>query len=99
MPPGQNYTPSTPNSWTLFSGDDALGLVYIPMGNGSPDFVGGQRSPETERFTSSVVALDAATGAVRWTFQAVRHDLWDYDLAAQPVLVDFPTGATAPRRA
>ncbi|MFA6116759.1 MAG: membrane-bound PQQ-dependent dehydrogenase, glucose/quinate/shikimate family [Sphingomonas sp.] len=92
LPPGQNYTPSTPNSWTLFSGDDALGLVYIPMGNGSPDFVGGQRSPETERVTSSLVALDGATGAVRWTFQAVRHDLWDYDLAAQPVLVDFPTG-------
>jgi membrane-bound PQQ-dependent dehydrogenase (glucose/quinate/shikimate family) len=94
LPPGQNYTPSTPNAWTLFSGDEALGLVYVPMGNGSPDFVGGHRSAETERFASSLVALDAATGAVRWTFQAVHHDLWDYDLAAQPVLVDFPVGDT-----
>lgn len=91
--PGQVYTPSTPNSWTLASGDEALGLVYVPMGNGSPDFVGGHRTPETDRFTSSVVALEAATGAVRWTFQAVHHDLWDYDLAAQPVLVDFPVGS------
>jgi glucose dehydrogenase len=64
------------------------------MGNGSPDFFGGQRSAATERFSSALVALDAATGKVKWTFQAVHHDLWDYDLAAQPVLVDFPTGAT-----
>ena len=56
----------------------------------SPDFYGINRTPETERFTAAVVALDADTGAVRWTFQAVHHDLWDYDLAAQPVLVDFP---------
>ena len=89
--PGKNYTPSTPNSWTVFSGDEALGLVYVPMGNGSPDYYGAHRTPETDRFTSAVVALDAQTGAVRWTFQAIHHDLWDYDLGAQPVLVDFPT--------
>ena len=91
LAPGHTYTPSTPNSWPAFSGDEALGLVYLPMGNGSPDFYGINRTPETERFTAAVVALDADTGAVRWTFQAVHHDLWDYDLAAQPVLVDFPT--------
>jgi len=89
--PGATYTPSTPNSWTVFSGDEALGLVYVPMGNGSPDYWGPQRTPETDRFTAAVVALDADTGAVRWVFQAVHHDLWDYDLAAQPVLIDFPT--------
>jgi quinoprotein glucose dehydrogenase len=95
--PPQTYTPSTPNSWSVASADEALGLIYLPMGNGSPDFVGVQRSPATDRFSTSLVALDARTGAVRWTFQAVHHDLWDYDLAAQPVLVDFPTagGATA----
>ena len=38
------------------------------------------------------MALDADTGAVRWVFQAIHHDLWDYDLAAQPVLADFPVG-------
>ncbi len=89
--PGQTYTPSTPNSWTVFSGDEALGMVYVPMGNDSPDYYGAHRTPETERFASAVVALDADTGAVRWTFQAIHHDLWDYDLGAQPVLVDFPT--------
>jgi membrane-bound PQQ-dependent dehydrogenase (glucose/quinate/shikimate family) len=90
-PPGHIYTVSTPNSWTVASGDEALGLVYVAMGNGSPDFVGGHRSATTEKFSSAVIALDAATGAVRWSFQAVHHDLWDYDLAAQPVLTDFPT--------
>jgi glucose dehydrogenase len=79
----------------VFSGDEKLGLVYLPMGMGSPDFYGVNRSPETDRFSSAVVALDADTGAVRWSFQAVHHDLWDYDLAAQPVLVDFPTSAGA----
>jgi len=89
--PGQTYTLSTPNSWTAFSGDEALGLVFVPMGNGSPDYWGLKRTPETDRFSTAVVALDADTGQVRWEFQAVHHDLWDYDLAAQPVLVDFPT--------
>jgi quinoprotein glucose dehydrogenase len=91
---GQTYTPSTPNSWPPFSGDNALGLVYLPMGNGSPDYYGTKRTPETDRFGTAVVALDAETGAVRWTFQAIHHDLWDYDLAAQPVLADFPVGNT-----
>ena len=91
LAPGKTYTPSTPNSWTVFSGDEALGLVYVPMGNGSPDYYGAHRTPETDRFTAAVVALDADTGAVRWTFQAIHHDLWDYDLGAQPALVDFPT--------
>ena len=46
--------------------------------------------PESERFASSVVALDAATGAVRWSFQTTHHDIWDYDVPSQPVLVDLP---------
>jgi quinoprotein glucose dehydrogenase len=91
LPPGQNYTPGTPNAWAPASGDEALGLVYVPMGNGGADFVGGHRTPSTNRFSTAVVALDAATGALRWTFQAVHQDLWDYDLAAQPVLADLPT--------
>ncbi|HEX3754891.1 MAG TPA: membrane-bound PQQ-dependent dehydrogenase, glucose/quinate/shikimate family [Rhizomicrobium sp.] len=89
--PGRTYVESTPNSWSAFSGDEALGLVYLPMGMGSPDFYGINRSAQTDRFSSAVVALDADTGAVRWVFQAIHHDLWDYDLGAQPVLADFPT--------
>jgi membrane-bound PQQ-dependent dehydrogenase (glucose/quinate/shikimate family) len=91
-PEGQTYTRGTPNAWSVFSADDALGMVYIPTGNATPDYYGGHRSPESERFASSVVALDAATGAVRWSFQTTHHDIWDYDVPSQPVLVDL-TGA------
>ena len=91
LPPGQVYTPSTPNAWPAFSGDEELGLVYLPTGMGSPDFYGVNRTPQTDRFSSATVALDADTGEVRWVFQAIHHDLWDYDNAAQPVLADYPT--------
>ena len=87
---GQTYTRGTPNAWSVFSADDALGMVYIPTGNATPDYYGGHRSPESERFASSVVALDAASGAVRWSFQTTHHDIWDYDVPSQPVLVDLP---------
>ena len=89
-PEGQTYTRGTPNAWSVFSADDELGLVYIPTGNATPDYYGGHRTPEAERFASSVVALDAATGAVRWSFQTTHHDIWDYDVPSQPVLVDLP---------
>jgi len=85
------FTRGTPNSWTLMSGDPELGLVYVPTGNATPDFVGSHRDPLWEDFASSVVALDVKTGEVRWSYQMVRHDLWDHDLAAQPVLFDMPT--------
>jgi quinate dehydrogenase (quinone) len=88
-PEGQTYTRGTPNAWSVFSADDALGMVYIPTGNATPDYYGGHRSRESERFASSVVALDAATGAVRWSFQTTHHDIWDYDVPSQPVLVDL----------
>ncbi len=89
--PGQTYTPSTPNSWGPMSADEKLGLVYAPTGNATPDYYGVQRRPFDERYTSAVVALDADTGDVRWSFQTAHHDLWDYDVASQPTLVDIPT--------
>lgn len=89
LPPGRTYTPNSPNSWSISSVDEALGMVYVPMGNQPPDQWGGQRSPAVERYASSVVALDLATGKVRWHFQTVHHDLWDYDVPAQPTLVDL----------
>ncbi|RYF08806.1 MAG: membrane-bound PQQ-dependent dehydrogenase, glucose/quinate/shikimate family [Comamonadaceae bacterium] len=92
LPPGQKYTPNSPNSWSISSVDEALGLVYIPMGNQPPDQWGGQRSQASETYSSSVVALDLATGQVRWHFQTVHHDLWDYDVPAQPTLVDLTVG-------
>jgi quinoprotein glucose dehydrogenase len=94
---GQHYTVNSPNSWSISSVDEALGLVYVPMGNQPPDQWGGQRSAAVERFSSSVVALDLATGHVRWVFQTVHHDLWDYDVPSQPSLIDLSIGgATVP---
>lgn len=87
---GESYTRGTPNVWSLTSYDDALGLVYVPTGNETPDYYGGQRSRASEKYASSVVALDVATGEVRWSFQTVHHDIWDYDVPSQPVLFDLP---------
>lgn len=89
-PEGEWYTRSTPNSWAPMSGDEDLGLVYVPTGNPAPDYFGGLRSEASEKFGSSVVALDAETGELRWNFQTAHHDLWDYDVASQPTLFDFP---------
>lgn len=89
-PEGEQYTPSTPNAWAPMSADEELGLVYVPTGNTSgSDYYGGLRRPFDERYSSSVVALDASNGSVRWSFQTVHHDLWDYDVAPQPVLTDI----------
>ena len=95
--PGERYTVNSPNSWSISSVDEALGMVYVPMGNQPPDQWGGNRSAAVERYSSSVVALDLATGQVRWVFQTVHHDLWDYDVPSQPSLVDLHVnGATVP---
>lgn len=97
LPAGQTYTANSPNSWSVASVDEDLGLVYLPMGNQPPDQWGGKRSAAVERHSSSVVALDLATGKLRWVFQTVHHDLWDYDVPAQPVLVDLTVrGARVP---
>ncbi|PXA99090.1 membrane-bound PQQ-dependent dehydrogenase, glucose/quinate/shikimate family [Nostoc sp. 3335mG] len=90
-PEGETYTPGTPNSWTIASGDDELGLVYIPMGNSAVDYWGGDRSKAENTYSTSIVALDVATGEVAWHYQTVHYDVWDYDLGGQGTLVDFPT--------
>ncbi|WLS09267.1 glucose/quinate/shikimate family membrane-bound PQQ-dependent dehydrogenase [Shinella sumterensis] len=97
LPEGQVYTVNSPNSWSVFSYDDALGLVYIPLGNRVPDQLGMGRSEHVEKYSSSIVALDIKTGAVRWVRQTVHHDLWDMDVPAQPALIDITKdGATIP---
>jgi quinate dehydrogenase (quinone) len=87
---GETYTRGTPNVWSLTSADDELGLVYVPTGNATPDYFGGHRSEAMEKYASSVVALDARTGRVRWHFQTTHHDIWDYDVPSQPTLADIP---------
>jgi quinoprotein glucose dehydrogenase len=97
LAPGRQYTANSPNSWSIASVDEALGMVYLPMGNQPPDQWGGRRSPAVEKYSSSVVALDLATGKVRWVFQTVHHDLWDYDVPSQPSLIDLAiNGSTVP---
>ncbi|MBV1918831.1 MAG: membrane-bound PQQ-dependent dehydrogenase, glucose/quinate/shikimate family [Sphingomonadaceae bacterium] len=86
---GENYGQGTPNAWGPLSGDDALGLVYAPLGNATPDYYGGHRSEGSNKYASSVVALDIETGELRWYFQTVHYDVWDYDIASQPVLFDW----------
>ena len=75
------------NAWGVMSVDKDHGLVYVPTGSASVDFYGGTRLG-SNRFADSLLALDAATGKVAWQQQLVHHDLWDFDLAAQPALVD-----------
>lgn len=89
-PQGETYTHSTPNAWAPFSVDTALGLVFVPTGNPAVDYYGGLRRPFDEEFGSSVVAIDAATGDTSWRFQTTHHDIWDWDVASQPTLVDIP---------
>ncbi|MBG6119857.1 MULTISPECIES: membrane-bound PQQ-dependent dehydrogenase, glucose/quinate/shikimate family [unclassified Sphingobium] len=88
-PAGQEWARGTPNMWTMASGDEQLGLVYLPMGNASADYFSGSRRPQENQFATSLVALDVTTGKPRWRFQAVRKDVWDYDFGAQATLVDY----------
>ncbi|WP_170228139.1 pyrroloquinoline quinone-dependent dehydrogenase [Denitratisoma oestradiolicum] len=89
VPAGQPYGRGSPNAWGVFSADPALGLVFVPTGNRSPDYFGGHRTPAEDSHASAVVAIEVATGKTRWVFQTVHHDIWDYDVASQPVLVDM----------
>ena len=94
----EGYTRGTPNVWSAMSYDPALGLVYLPTGNATPDFYAGQRTPADDEFSSSIVAVNVATGRPAWHFQTVHHDLWDFDIPSQPVLYDIPNpdGSTVP---
>lgn len=67
------------------------------MGVTTPDIWGGNRTPEQERYASSILALNATTGKLAWSYQTVHHDLWDMDLPAQPTLADITVdGTTVP---
>ena len=74
------------NVWSIMSVDTERGLIFLPVGSASYDFYGADRKG-MDLFSNSLVALDAATGKLRWYFQMVHHDIWDYDIPAQPVLI------------
>ncbi len=89
--PDEVYTTSSPNSWSIASADEELGLIYFPMANRTPDQLGWYRSESEEKYSSSVVALSLETGQAEWVQQFVHHDLWDMDTPAQPSLIDLDT--------
>ncbi|PDT14510.1 membrane-bound PQQ-dependent dehydrogenase, glucose/quinate/shikimate family [Rhizobium sp. J15] len=91
-PERQTYTRATPNMWTTAAFDDKLGLIYAPLGNTTPDYYGVNRPAFSDQYNATLVALDVTTGRERWKFQTVHHDIWDYDLPAQPALLDLPDG-------
>ena len=75
------------NAWATISADPARDLVFVPTSSPSPDYYGGERLGDN-LFGNSIVAIKASTGKVVWHFQVVHHDLWDYDIPAQPLLID-----------
>jgi quinoprotein glucose dehydrogenase len=84
------YALGTPNVWGPISVDRERDLLFVPTGNPSPDYFRGEDG--RDRYGSSVVALRASTGQVAWSFQTVHHDLWDYDVGAQPTLFALRRG-------
>lgn len=93
----QRYQKGTTNVWSIISVDVERNRVFVPTGNSSPDYYGGLRGDSSggvdaaladglDYYSSSVVALDGSSGEVVWHFQAVHHDIWDYDTPSQPTL-------------
>jgi glucose dehydrogenase len=75
------------NVWTFFTADTSRGVLYMPFGSANNDYYGVDRQG-SNLFANSLVAVDAQTGKLKWWFQAIHHDLWDYDMPIPPVLFD-----------
>ena len=88
---GETYTRNSPNMWSMFAVDEDLGMLYLPMGNQTPDQYGGDRTEDSERYAAGITALDINTGKVRWYRPLTHHDLWDMDVGGQPTLMDLKT--------
>ncbi|HEY7979032.1 MAG TPA: pyrroloquinoline quinone-dependent dehydrogenase [Rhizomicrobium sp.] len=73
------------NVWAPMSVDEAQGLVFLPVSSASTDFWGGMRAG-SGKYANSIVALHVKDGSVAWSFQTTHHDVWDYDIPAQPTL-------------
>lgn len=76
------------SGWTIFSADEELGYLYLPLNTAAPDYYGGHRLGDG-LFAESLVCLDVETGKRVWHYQFVHHGLWDYDLPAAPNLFDI----------
>lgn len=74
------------NNWGFISVDVERGMLFVPLGSPNKDFYGGDRAG-LNLYGDSIVALDANTGKLKWYFQTVHHDNWDYDDASAPILI------------
>ncbi|TDG13322.1 pyrroloquinoline quinone-dependent dehydrogenase [Seongchinamella unica] len=79
------------NVWSSMVADPPNDLIFLPVGSAAPDFWGGAR-PGNNLYSSSLVALHGKSGEVAWHFQLVHHDIWDYDAASPPMLIDIDRG-------
>lgn len=77
------------NVWTDMAVDNELDLVYLPTSSPAVDFYGGDR-PGDNLYGTSIVALRGSTGEMVWYHQLVHHNVFDFDLPSQPMLIDFP---------
>lgn len=89
----QDDVPGHTNVWAPMAVDEKRGLLYLPVSTPTNDHYGGNR-PGSNRYADSIVCLDIRSGIHRWDFQFVHHGLWDYDTAAQPILVDLRVGTS-----
>ena len=87
------YTGNT-GVWTEISADPQLGMVYLPVESPTSDFYGGKR-PGDGLYGNSLVAVDLHTGQVKWYFQLIHHEIWDYDIASPPLLMDITVAGKA----
>jgi quinoprotein glucose dehydrogenase len=74
--------------WTEITADQQLGLAYLPVESPTSDFYGGKR-PGNGLYGNSLVAVDLDTGKVKWYYQLIHHEIWDYDIASAPLLMDI----------
>ncbi len=93
-PEAKNWTPDSlavtggGNVWTLMAADEERDLVFLPTSAPSPNFFGGTR-PGDNRYANSIVALRGSTGELVWHYQLIHHDVWDWDVGSQPMLIDL----------
>lgn len=94
----ETFTRSTPNVWAPMSYDPQSNTVYMPTGSAAVDLWGVKHNALDRKFGAAMVAVDASTGKVKWVYQTVHNDLWDFDVPMQPTFTDFPAadGKTTP---
>ncbi len=77
--------------WTEMTADTDAGLVYLPVESPTSDFYGGKH-PGTNLYANSLVAVDINTGKMKWFYQVIHHEVWDYDMSSAPLLMDITVG-------